>query len=67
MMRLILMAAIAVCLGCGGPAGDAAADREAAIAEPMQENLEKARDVEDQVRDNKDRIDAALEAADDGT
>jgi hypothetical protein len=63
MTRSLILAMLLLAACSDKPAGDTVGKE---IADDYQQSLDKARAVEEQAQDAKDRVDAALEEADGG-
>jgi hypothetical protein len=69
-MKLVMCTVLLILAGCGGNAEDADTARERPVREdretvfdPMVSNIDKAKQVEQQVLDQKRKMDEAIEAA----
>ena len=71
-MRVLIMAISMFLVACGGASDDESTDTApgdtvgAEIAAGFIDSMDKAKDVEDQIQQSKDDIDAALEEAEGG-
>jgi len=65
MKYLIILATALFIAGCGGSSNDGTVGEE--IADDLNEAMDKAREVEDQIMQHKDEIDDALEGAEEAT
>ncbi len=71
-MRVLIMAISLFLVACGGASDDESTDNApgdtvgAEIAAGFIDSMDKAKDVEDQIQQSKDDIDAALEEAEGG-
>lgn len=67
-MRWLLLFMSVLLFACGGESSDDASDGDtigAEIADDYNDAMDKAKDLEDQIQQSKDDIDAALEEAED--
>jgi hypothetical protein len=65
MKNLMVLAMALFIAGCGGSSNDETVGQE--IADDLNEAMDKARAVEDQIMQHKDEIDAAVEDAEEAT
>ena len=61
MKSLMIFAMALIIVGCGGSSNDETVGQE--IADDLNEAMDKAREVEDQIMQHKDEIDDAVENA----
>lgn len=67
MMRILILALCLSILGCGDNAEPPKAEEDKAnVFDPLLENLDKAKAVEQQLMDQKDQLDRAINAAEAG-
>ena len=72
-IRVAVIAAVLTLGACGGSASEDEDKDKETVFDPMVDNIDKAREVEEQVMQQKQQLDAAIKAAegdvdeDDGT
>ncbi len=62
-MKMLVLIFFFVILGCGGETESTASEDKESVFDPLTDNLEKAKEVEDKVMEQKRQLDEAIENA----